>query len=58
MSKKYILDRYKIAMQDFRLARNEDDQWEARKDMARLEALASQLYGFEFADSLRNQEVF
>ena len=51
MSREYILNRYKLAMQDFQLARNEDEQWTARKEMARLERLASELYGFDFADS-------
>ena len=58
MSREYILNRYKLAMQDFQLARNEDEQWTARKEMASLERLASELYGFDFADSLSKQEAF
>ena len=55
MSREYILNRYKLAMQDFQLARNEDEQWTARKEMARLERLASELYGFDY-DMIRSTD--
>ena len=41
----------------FRTARNEDEQWEARKSMARLEHIAAQEYGFEYADELHEKEI-
>lgn len=37
MDKKYIENQYHLAVLDFHTARNEDEQWEARKTMARLE---------------------
>ena len=35
------------------LARTEDAQWDARRTMARLEILAAERYGYDYADSLR-----
>ena len=52
MTKKYMIDTYALYLSDFRLARNEDDEWKARHGMARLEELACLLYGFEFCDEL------
>ena len=46
-----------IAVLDFQTARNEDEQWEARKTMARLEQIAAQEYGFEYADELHEKEI-
>ena len=56
MDKKYIEEQYHLAMLDFRTAKNEDEQWEARKTMARLEQIAMQEYGFEYADLLHEKE--
>lgn len=50
--KSYIEKEYRLAALSFKTAANADEQWEARKTMARLEAIASQCYGFEYADSL------
>lgn len=50
--KEYIKSQYKNAFADFKIARTEEEQWEARKQMAELEVLASKMYGFEFSDSL------
>lgn len=52
-SKKYIEEQYHLAVLDFKTAKNEDEQWQARKTMARLEQIAMQEYGFEYADSLK-----
>lgn len=52
MDKTYIEKMYKLAVQDFKFAHDENERWKARKDMARLEAVASQLFGFDYADSL------
>ena len=52
MDKKYIKQQYHLAMLDFITAKNEDERWEARKTMARLEQIAMQEYGFEYADEL------
>lgn len=52
MDKSYIEKEYKLAALSFKTAANENEQWEARKTMARLEAIAAQCYGFDYADSL------
>lgn len=55
MDKEYIKNQYKLAYLDFRTARSENDAWDARKRMAKLEALASELYGFEWSDTMSNE---
>lgn len=52
-TKEYIKNQYQLAYSDFKLARNEGEQWKIRKSMAKLEELAAQKFGFEFVDSLR-----
>lgn len=56
MTKEYLQSEYHIAVMDFRLARNEDEQWEARKIMARLEQIAAESYGDAWVNELRNRE--
>ena len=51
ISKQYIEREYKQAVLEFKCAHTEDDQWDARKTMARLEQIAMQEFGFEYADS-------
>ena len=57
MDKKYIENQYHLAVLDFQTARSEAAQWEARKTMARLEQIAAQEYGFEYADDLHEKEL-
>ena len=57
MDKKYIEDQYHLAMLDFKIARNEEEQWEVRKTMARLEQIGVQKYGFEYVDKLHEKEI-
>lgn len=52
MDKNYIEEQYRLAVLDYKTAKNEDEQWNARKTMARLEQIAMQEFGFEYADSL------
>ena len=52
LSKELIEQEYKFAWFDFCMAHTDDDQWEARKRMARLERTAAEMYGFDYADSL------
>lgn len=52
VSKEYIQEQYRLAYLDFKTAHNEDEQWSARKQMAKLEGLAAETYGFAFADTL------
>ena len=58
MHKDYIENEYRLAVSDFKLAKNEDEQWDARKRMAKLEQIASSAYGFEYADSLKAKGAF
>lgn len=53
MNKKYIESNYKQAFLELKTAHTEDEQWQARKTMAKLEALAAQLFGFDYSDSLK-----
>lgn len=57
MDKKYIESQYHLAVLDYKLARNEDERWESRKTMARLEQIAAQAYGFTYADELHEKEI-
>ena len=52
VTKEYIEREYKLAVLEYKTAHTEDEQWSARKTMARLEQIASQEYGFEYADEL------
>lgn len=51
--KEYLKEQYKLAWSDFQIARSEDEQWEARKRLAKLEQTAIELYGNRFAEELR-----
>ena len=51
-SKESIEKEYNFAWFDFCMAHTDDDQWKARKRMARLERTAAEMYGFDYADSL------
>ena len=48
MDKEYLEEQYRIAVSDFKVARNEDAQWDARQETARLETLMIELYGSEY----------
>lgn len=52
-SREYLAEQYKFAWSDFRIARSEDEQWEARKRLAKIEQTAIELYGNRFAEELR-----
>ena len=55
--KEYLVEQYKLAALDYRTAHTDEEQWNARKRMAQTERTASELYGFEFADSLHEKYV-
>ena len=55
VSKEYLEREIEIAINDFYLARNEDEQWEARVSISKTLEIASLYYGFEFADELDHQ---
>lgn len=45
MDKTYLIEQYRLAILDFRTSHTEEEQWSARKQMARLERIAFELYG-------------
>lgn len=55
MDKEYIKNQYRLAYLDFRTACSNDAQWDARKRMAKLEALASEMFGFAWSDTMSNE---
>lgn len=52
ITKDYIKREYEQAIREFRCAINEEEQWNSRKTMARLEQIAMQEFGFEYSDEL------
>lgn len=55
--KNYLDEQYRLAALDYRTAHTDEEQWNARKRMAQTERTASELYGYEFADSLHKKYV-
>lgn len=55
--KNYLDEQYRLAALDYRTAHTDEEQWNARKRMAQTERTASELYGFDFADSLHEKYV-
>lgn len=55
--KDYLNEQYRLAVLDYQTAHNEDEQWQARKQMAQTERTAAELYGFAYADSLHKKYV-
>lgn len=53
-SKDYIEREYKQAVDDFKLAKTEDERLECRKILANLVITAKVLFGTAYADSLKN----
>lgn len=52
ISEKYIEREYKQAVLEFKCAHTDEEQWQARKSMAKLEQIAMQEFGFGYADEL------
>ena len=50
MDKEYIEREYEQAIKEYNTALTEDDMDNARRTMKRLEAIAMQDYGFDYAD--------
>lgn len=53
MDKEYLRKQYHQAMLEFETAISEDVQWKYRKQMARIERTAIELFGDEFLDEIR-----
>jgi hypothetical protein len=52
LTKSYLEREYKQAILSFKGAISENEQWQARKEMANLERCAAEMYGFQYADEL------
>ena len=48
----YLIEQYTLAISDFKIAKNEDEQWKARKELAKLEQTAVEMYGNDFCKEL------
>ena len=57
MDKKYNEEQYHLAVLDFKVAKNEEEQHTARIAMMKLEKIAMQEYGFAYADELHLKEL-
>lgn len=52
MTREYIEKLYKQSIMDFKSACNDDEQWKARHDMAKLERFAIEQFGYEFVETV------
>lgn len=57
MDKEYIEKEYEQAIKEYNAALTEDDLDTSRRTMKRLEAIAMQDYGFDYADELATKKV-
>lgn len=56
MDKEYIEKEYEQAIKEYNAALTEDDLDTSRRTMKRLEAIAMQDYGFDYADELATKK--
>lgn len=56
MDKEYIEREYEQAVKEYNTAHTEDEMDTARRTMKRLEAIAMQDYGFDYADELATKK--
>lgn len=57
ITREYIEREYVQAIREFQCAHSEDEQWKARKTMARLEDIAMHEFGFDYSDYLEKLKV-
>lgn len=55
MDKEYLEKQYDQAVREFATAKTEDEQWDARQTMARLERTAMATFGNKYADQLHKK---
>lgn len=55
-NKDYIERDYKQAISDFKVSHNENERWECRKRMAKLELLACEFYDYQYLDYLEEMK--
>lgn len=51
-NKEYIEREYRQAISDFKISHNEDERWDCRKRMAKLELLACECHGYQYLDEV------
>lgn len=56
MDKTYLLEQYKLAVSNFKCAHTEEEQWDARKAMAKIELTATSLFGTELDEELKKMK--
>ncbi len=52
-TKEYLTQLYRITFNDYRLAPDENAKQENLKELAKITATATECFGYDFADSLR-----
>lgn len=55
MDKEYLKKQYHQAMLELKTAHNENAQWQARENMARIERTAIELFGEELVNQIRKE---
>lgn len=55
MDKEYLSKQYHLAILEFKTAKNEDVQWKAREQMARIERTAVELFGGDYLNEIRKE---
>lgn len=55
MDKEYLRKQYHQAVLELKTAHNEDVQWQAREQMARIERATLELFGDEFVNEIRKE---
>ena len=53
MDKEYLAEQYRLTVLDFKLAQSTDQEWNARKQLAKLENLILITYGDAFRQEVR-----
>lgn len=55
MDREYLKKQYHQAILELKTAYNEDAQWQAREQMARIERTSIELFGEEFVNEIRKE---
>lgn len=55
MDKDYLSEQYRLTVLDFKLAKSADQEWDARKQLAKLEELILVTYGDAFRQEVREK---
>lgn len=55
MDREYLRRQYHLAVLELKTAHNEDEQWQAREQMARIERTVLELLGEECVNEIRKE---